>query len=147
MKFSWVRHPVVVVLFTALAVTSYFLIETGSLKMKTQKAYTLKEPLLIEGETQKTYSLLPTGAVLYHDKSWAEGHDTYHVYFHFKGKLEAEPANPDIVAPLWLRSVERSEVSKLVGDYPITKDELVKILKAKKMTREELAEIVREWRE
>lgn len=125
----------------------YLLPGTGWFKISSQKAFTTRQPLLIEGEDQQTYSLLPAGSVLYHDKSWPEGHETFHVYFHFKGKLEAEPADADVIAPLWLRTVERNEVGKLANEYPITKEELVKILKAQKMTREELAQIVREWRE
>lgn len=147
MKPPPLRHLAFIAASTALVLTGFFLSETGLLKMKRPKAFTTKEPLLIEGEIQKTYSLLPAGTVLYHDKSWPEGHDTFHVYFHFKGNLESEPANPDVIAPLWLRSVDRSEVIKLIQEYPLSKDELVKILKAKKMTREELADIVREWRE
>jgi hypothetical protein len=34
---------------------------------------------------------------------------------------------------------------KLLKDYPITKDQLVGILKARKITKSELIQIVREW--
>jgi hypothetical protein len=119
----------------------------GTSTMKSKHAMTLKEPLLIEGEVQNYASLLPSGTTLYLDKSWPEGHSTYHVYFHFKGHFESDPANAEVIAPLWLRNVERDEVSKLLRDFPVSKDELVKILKARKITREELAQIVREWTE
>ena len=147
MSANWRRNvlwPGSILVVAALVSFSYY---TGASSMKGKVAMTLKEPLLIEGEVQKYSSLLPAGTTLYHDKSWPEGHSTYHVYFHFKGHFESEPANPEVIAPLWLRNVDREEVSKLLRDYPVSKDELVKILKARKMTREELAQIVREWTE
>lgn len=147
MKSPFPKVVVLMVFSTALVYTGAFLSEYGVINMKPKKAFSITEPMLIEGENQNHYSLLPAGTILYHDKSWPEGHDTFHVYFHFKGKLDSEPANAEIIAPLWLRSVDSTEVSKLMHDYPISKDELVKILKAKKMTREELAQIVREWTE
>jgi len=42
----------------------------GVNNMNTKKAYRLDEPLLLEGEKQNSYSLLPQGTVLYYDKSW-----------------------------------------------------------------------------
>jgi hypothetical protein len=38
-----------------------------------RKAFAIEEPLLIEGERQNGYSVLPAGTVLYLDKSWPEG--------------------------------------------------------------------------
>lgn len=114
--------------------------------MTTKTAYTIKEPLLIAGE-QKHYSILPKGTVLYFDRAWPEGHQTYHVYFHFKGDFKAAPADANMISPLWLRTVDPEELPKLLADYPVTKDELVEILKARKITKAELVQIVREWAE
>jgi hypothetical protein len=132
-------------LVAILSGASGFLIsDTGVLNMTTKSAYTILEPLLITGE-QKYYSILPAGTVLYFDRAWPEGHQTYHVYFHFKGDFKADHADANMISPLWLRTVEPEELPKLLKDYPITKNELVEILKARKITKDELIQIVREW--
>lgn len=112
--------------------------------MTTKTAYTTREPLLIAGE-QKHFSILPAGTVLYFDRAWPEGHQTYHVYFHFKGDFKAEPADASMISPLWLRTVDAEELPKLLKDYPLTKEELVEILKARGITKAELVQILREW--
>jgi hypothetical protein len=117
---------------------------TGTLNMTTKTAYTTKEPLLIAGE-QQHYSILPAGTVLYFDRAWPEGHQTYHVYFHFKGDFKGEPADSEMISPLWLRTIDPEELPKLLKDYPLTKDELMEILKARKITKSELVQIVRDW--
>jgi hypothetical protein len=119
---------------------------TGTLNMTTKNAYTTKEPLLLAGE-QNYYSILPAGTVLYYDRAWPEGHQTYHVYFHFKGEFDSEPADAEMISPLWLRTVDPEELPKLLNNYPVTNDELVKILKARKVTKAELVQILREWPE
>jgi hypothetical protein len=125
-------------------VFGFIISDTGALNMTTKTAYTTKEPLLIAGE-QKNYSILPSGTVLYFDRAWPEGHQTYHVYFHFKGDFNAGPADANMISPLWLRTVDPEELPKLLKDYPITKDELVEILKARKVTKAELVQILRDW--
>lgn len=128
----------------ASASAGIFLSQIGILHMKTTKAFTTSEPLLIEGEKQNSFSILPMGTVLYLDKSWPEGHDTYHVYFHFKGKLPATSTNGELIAPIWLRTVDRSEIAKLLTEYPLTKEELKSILKAQNYSKDELVQILRE---
>jgi hypothetical protein len=125
-------------------VFGFIISDTGALNMTTKTAYTTKEPLLIAGE-QKNYSILPAGTVLYFDRAWPEGHQTYHVYFHFKGDFNGGPADADMISPLWLRTVDPEELPKLLKDYPVTKDELVKILQARKVTKAELVQILRDW--
>lgn len=115
--------------------------------MTSKTAFTIEEPLLIEGEQQKTYSLLPAGSVLYLDKSWPEGHQTFHVYFHFKGNFKAAPADPTLISPLWLRTVDHEELSKLLNEYPVSKQELSALLRARGVTKAELTQILREWPE
>jgi hypothetical protein len=119
--------------------------ESGVIHMRARKAFAIEEPLLIEGEVQNSYSILPVGTVLYLDKSWPEGHDTYHMYFHFKGDFKARPANIDVIAPLWLRTVDSNELGKLVKDYPVTRDELTALLKAKRVTKQDLVQILHDW--
>jgi hypothetical protein len=83
--------------------------------------------------------------VLYLDKSWPEGHETYHVYFHFKGKFKATPSDSDMIAPLWLRTVDSSELGKVINDYPLSREELTDLLKAKRVTKQDLAQILHDW--
>lgn len=126
---------------------TYLLLATGVLPSTSKTAFKIEEPLLIEGEQQKTYSLLPAGSVLYLDKSWPEGHQTFHVYFHFKGDFKATPADPDSISPLWLRSVDREELPKFLNEYPLSKQELAALLQVKSVSKAELTQILREWPE
>jgi hypothetical protein len=119
--------------------------QKGVMPMSGKKAFRLQEPLIIEGEKQNGYSLLPTGTVLYYDKSWDEGHSTYHVYFHFKGRFKAVPIVGDGIDPIWLRTIDADELPKLMADYPVSRDELISILKAKRATKQDLVQLLREW--
>lgn len=103
----------------------YLLLATGVFPITSKIAFKLEEPLLIEGEQQKTYSLLPAGLILYLDKIWAEAHQTFHVCFHFKGEFSATPADPNSISPLWLRKADREALPKLLNDYPLSKQERV----------------------
>ncbi len=131
-------------IFFLTGVSASLSAESGTSTKENKPAYTTREPLLIASE-QKHYSILPEGTVLYFDRAWPEGHQTYHVYFHFKGDFKAIPADASMISPLWLRTVDPEELPKLLKDYPVTKDELVEILKARKVTKAELVQIVREW--
>ncbi len=113
--------------------------------------FKLEEPLLIESEGEaKNFHVLPAGTPLYKDKSFPEGHTRYIVYVNIKGgpaleKIESDKA--ELIDPIWGYPVQPEDVPALVSETPVSKDELVRILKARKMTREELAQIVREWRD
>jgi len=113
--------------------------------MTSKKAFTTTEPLLIESEQQKTYSILPAGTVLYLDKSWPEGHQTFHAYFHFKGQFSSTPADPNSISPIWLRTVDRDELPKLLNEFPLSKQEIMTILRARSVTKSELTQILRDW--
>jgi hypothetical protein len=141
-----ISSPVILVFVAAMAAFSgFFLSEKGVIRMNDKKAFRLEEPLLIEGEKQNNYSLLPTGTVLYYDKSWAEGHSTYHVYFHFKGDFKSVPTDGNGIDPIWLRTIDSDELSKLMTEYPVSKEELTNILKAKRATKQDLVQILRDW--
>lgn len=141
-----ISSPVILVSVAALAAFSgFFLSEKGVIRMNDKKAFRLEEPLLIEGEKQNNYSLLPAGTVLYYDKSWAEGHSTYHVYFHFKGAFKSVPTDGNGIDPIWLRTIDSDELSKLMTEYPVSKEELTNILKAKRATKQDLVQILRDW--
>lgn len=124
---------------------SYLFLSDGAHLMTSKKAFTTTEPLLIEGEQQKTYSILPAGTVLYLDKSWPEGHQTFHAYFHFKGQFSSTPADPNSISPIWLRTVDRDELPKLLNEFPVSKQEIMIILRARSVTKSELTQILRDW--
>ncbi|MRX11268.1 hypothetical protein GJ697_25925 [Pseudoduganella sp. FT25W] len=124
-----------------------FLWGKGAMKMDGKKAYRLEEPLLIEGKDQNSYSLLPQGTVLYYDKSWDEGHSTYHVYFNVKGDFRATMVQPSGIDPVWMRTVPGDELPKLLADYPVSLAELTAILKAKRATKQDLVQILRDWKD
>jgi hypothetical protein len=113
--------------------------------------FKLEEPLLIESEGEdRNFHVLPAGTPLYKDKSFPEGHTRYIVYVNIKGgpalgKIESDKAQ--LIDPIWGYPVQPEDIPALVAQTPVSKDELVRILKARKMTREELAQIVREWRD
>jgi hypothetical protein len=138
------KMPSLFIIAFVAGALGFLLFDTRALNMMTKTAYTTKEPMLIAG-AQTHYSILPAGTVLYFDRAWPEGHQTYHVYFHFKGDFKAGPADANMISPLWLRTVDPEELPKLLKDYPVTKDDLVEILKARKITKAELVQIVREW--
>ncbi|WP_373989476.1 hypothetical protein [Duganella sp. BuS-21] len=138
---------IVVLVALASAISGILLSECGVIHLNSKKTFRLEEPLLIEGEKQNSYSLLPAGTVMYYDKSWDEGHSTYHVYFHFKGEFKSAPTGGDGISPIWLRTVESDELPKLMADYPVSRDELSTILKAKRATKQDLLQILREWKE
>lgn len=141
------KTSILLLLLVALTSTTFgiLLSEKGVIHMTTKKAFRLEEPLLIEGEKQTSYSLLPAGTVLYYDKSWDEGHSTYHVYFHFKGEFKSSPTDSSGIDPIWLRTVDSAELPKLISEYPVSRDELAAILKAKRATKQDLVQILRDW--
>ena len=111
----------------------------------------LSEPLLLNAEGERKYfHMLPVGTAMYKDHSFPEGHTRYIVYVNVKGefkneKVESEKRN--LIDPIWGETVKKDDLKILMGEMPISKDDLVRILKARKLTREELAQIVREWQE
>lgn len=112
--------------------------------MTTKHAFRTKEPLLIIGENNY-FSVLPIGTAIYYDRSWPEGHSTYHVYFSIKGHIRSDPIDAEMIDPLWLANVDATQLPKLLNDYPLSKKELIEILKAKEVTKADLIQIVRDW--
>ncbi|NYE64072.1 hypothetical protein FHW58_005307 [Duganella sp. 1224] len=123
------------------------LCEQGYIPITEKHAFRLNEPLLIEGNKQNSYSLLPEGTVLYYDKSWDEGHSTYHVYFHLKGEFKSTKVDNPGIDPIWLRTIPNDELPKLVADYPVSRDQLAALLKAQRVNKQDLAQILRDWKD
>lgn len=102
-----------------------------------------------EGQVQD-FHVLPAGAALYKFKDFPEGHTTYLAYINIKGpfaskRIESNEAN--LIDPMWAMRISPEEVAVLVQNTPISKDDLIRILKARKMTRDDLTQIVREWKD
>lgn len=109
------------------------------------------EPMLLgtDGQVQD-FHMLPAGAALYKFKDFPEGHTTYVAYINIKGPFEAERVESDkanLIDPMWAMKIRPEEVAPLVANTPISKDDLVRILKARKMTRDDLAQLVRDWKD
>jgi hypothetical protein len=141
-----VRSAVLVLLTAAATATTTLLFHRTD--MDKSKPYKLSEPMLISTAENKTYYMVPPGTVLFHQRGFAEGHQLYTMEVLFKGDLAAEPVpKGNEGEATWLWQIDRRDVSELMKGYPLAKDDLVRILKARKMTREDLAQIVREWKD
>lgn len=147
-----IRSVAFVTMFASAFALGVLFQQSGVLHIMSKTQYLkLSEPLLLSaGGGTKYFYMLPAGTAMYKDQSYPEGHTRYIVYVNFKGKFAAEVVEsdkPNLIAPIWAHTVEKDEVQQLIAETPISKDDLVRILKARKMTREELAQIVREWTE
>lgn len=117
--------------------------------LKKTTYYVLKEPLLLQAEGDaKSFHMLPAGTPQYEDWSAPEGFTRYRVYINIKGdpsmdKIVSDKIN--LIDPIWAQQIYPNDLPKLMADTPVTKDDLIRILKARKVTREDLAQIVREW--
>lgn len=135
-----------IVLMPVLAVSLYLL--TKRHQMDTNPAYRLKEPMLISASKGEPYYMIPANTILHYQRGFAEGHQLYTIEVFAKGELTAERVSKDTpVESTWLYRIEAEDVEKILHDYPLSKDDLIRVLKARKMTRDELAQIVREWKE
>lgn len=120
----------------------------GIYTMKKDLAFKLSEPLLFLSPDGSQHHLLPAGATLFFQKGYDEGHAIYAMEVVFKGKFEAERITDlQQAEPLWVDTIYDTDLKELVKNYPISKDDLVRILKARKMTRDDLADIVRDWKD
>jgi hypothetical protein len=143
-------------LLCAITVVLSFALEMAIQKNRgsiTSKTVYLKtaEPMLLGAEGQiQDFHVLPVGAALYKFKEFPEGHTTYLAYINIKGpfaaeRIESKEAN--IIDPMWAMSVRPEEVAGLVQNTPISKEDLTRILKARQVTRADLAQLVRDWKD
>lgn len=123
----------------------------GVLNMEKTEYIKTLEPLFLRSEGKSEYfHILPSGTALYKYHEFPEGHTTYMVYINIKGEFKSKSITsdkPNLVYPIWADTIQPEQISKLLSNTPISKDDLVDILKARKMTRNELAQIVREWKD
>ncbi|MDR1994173.1 hypothetical protein [Azonexus sp.] len=118
--------------------------------MDKEYAFRLTEPVLISSPSGKPeHYILPAGTILFHQKSYDEGHSTYIIELNYKGMPPVERVDSKVGSenPLWAYPVSETDLRRLTADYPLTRDELAALLKARKISRDELAQIVREWKD
>lgn len=112
------------------------------------KMYRINEPLQISGEDGGHY-FLPTGTVLYLEKSFDEGHDLYWTPFFHKGRIDAtevhlEPKHQGrLVVPQWLNNLDGMQLKELFSAFPLTTSDIKAAVRANQLTREDLLEIIR----
>ncbi|WP_283184003.1 MULTISPECIES: hypothetical protein [unclassified Pseudomonas] len=109
-----------------------------------------QEPLLIEGpQGDEQAYVLPTGTTLYHDKSFAEGHDRYVVYLNHKGAIAHEevPMKPEykgnFISPLWMSNVDADALKNMFKRFPLSREDVAAAIKSNEITRDDLADIIR----
>lgn len=109
------------------------------------------EPLLLNaGGEHKYHYMLPPNTPMYKDFAFPEGHTRYVVYVNVKDRFASESVESektDLIDPVWAYTIAKDEVPKLMTSTPISKGDLIRILKAREVTREDLAKIAREWSE
>ncbi len=112
--------------------------------MSDKTFYTLKTPIQFGSYDENNYFLLPPGTTLYYDQSYPEGFSTLHIYIDVKGEkllLENIP-RPDLIAPVWADMIRSDEyLLPLLDSYPLTKDDLLSILKENPPDRKD-AEVI-----
>jgi hypothetical protein len=116
---------------------------------KVTKIHTLAAPLLVAAQDtiSKNLHLLPKGATLYFDKAYPEGFSRYKLYINVdRMPLPLEDlADPAEIRPVDAYAPSPVDLRKLLKDYPLTKDELVSILKSTKMEKEEIRSILADY--
>lgn len=141
--------PLVATLTISLVVN--FLLASKVIHMTSNsKFHILKEPMIFESESAEDKSyLIPSGTTLYFDKAFPEGHVRYIIYINYKGKaLELQESDkPGFIAPSWIHQIDKDELTQLMNKYPLSKDDLKRILKSNSFTRAELIEIINSYQE
>jgi hypothetical protein len=145
------RYLLLILLVAISFITGSLLERHGVLNMAGTHYLKTTEPLLLNTEGEpKYYHLLPAGTALYKDVTFPEGHTRYIAYINIKGAFGNEPVDSpktNLVDPIWAYTIKPDEVKALMADAPISKADLVRILKARDINREELVQILREWEE
>ncbi len=105
-------------LFLLIFVMISYVILNFAVKDNSMRGIIITEPLLMENVPgDDGYYVLPAGTVLYHDKSFPEGHDRYIVYFNHKGSISHEKIYADqdhdgiTISPVWLTSMDKETLS------------------------------------
>lgn len=88
--------------------------------------------------------MLPKGTILYFDKSYPEGFTRYKVYINIDRtplKLD-DLSDPTEINPIDAAAPNKDDLLKLLRDYPLTKNDLESILNSKRISKDEIIEIL-----
>lgn len=112
------------------------------------KVHKLEYPLILSSDLpSKNTHMLPKGTVLYFDKSYPEGFTRYKVYINVDRmplKLD-DLSDPTEISPIDAVAPSKDDLLKLLRDYPLTKSDLESILDSKRISKEEIREILAEY--
>lgn len=112
---------------------------------KVTKIHKLEYPLILSSDApSKNTHMLPKGTVLYFDKSYPEGFTRYKVYINIDRmplKLD-DLSDPTEITPIDATAPSKEDLLKLIQDYPLTKGDLESILNSKRISKDEIREIL-----
>ena len=112
---------------------------------KATKIHKLKSPLILTSESPtRNLHLLPPGTTLYFDKSFPEGFTRYRVYINIdKMPLPlTDLTDPTEIDPIEARAIDKVELDTAQRDYPLTRQDLEKIIYSSQLTREQIKEVL-----
>ena len=112
---------------------------------KMTKYHKLESPLLLSSDKSlKNMHMLPKGTMLYFDQSYPEGFTRYKIYINVdRMPLQLkELSDPTSIEPIDAYAPEKDDLKKLLKNYPLTREELITILKTSSMSREDIKEIL-----
>jgi hypothetical protein len=117
--------------------------------MKQQHIHVLQAPMLVRTkDPDKPYYLLPAGTALYFHGSMPEGFDRYFIYVNTRAQLPTAPEEkPGLIDPIWVDPIDDQNLSGVLQKYPLTRNDLARILKAQKMKRADLEALLRDWKD
>lgn len=114
--------------------------------MAAGSSYKLKEPMLIATSTGEPSSMIPKNTVLHFQQGYAEGHQLYTIEVFFKGKLPADELPPHApIESTWLYQLDAEDIPRVHQQYPLSKEDFVRMMKARRMTRDDLTQMAQEW--
>lgn len=112
------------------------------------KVHKLEYPLMLSSDSpSKNTHMLPAGTVLYFDKSYPEGFTRYKVYINIdRIPLKLDDLNDATeISPIDAVAPSKDDLLKLLRDYPLTKSDFESILNSKRISKEEIREILAEY--
>lgn len=142
-----IKSVLLIILLLALVESIQYIYHAYQTKM-----YRTKEPLLIsyrEIEGNPFY-VLPPGTVLYLDEVMPEGFCRFMIYANFKGIPNSEEIpmklewGGNYIAPVWLDKITKDELKEMMQHFPLSKGDVLEIIKSNELTRDDLEDIIQQ---
>jgi hypothetical protein len=118
------------------------------LGQKMRKVHKLEFPLLLSGADEHgPFQLLPKGTTLYQDQTYPEGFTRYIMYVNVdRLPLPARELNDSTeIRPLTAFAIDKHDLKRLLDENPLTKEELVGILKSGRLSKDDIREVLTEF--